>query len=79
MFSGLESPMHLLVVLIVAILVLGPKKLPEAARGLGTGIRQFKESLDGTDSEKPATPAVTSPPPAPVATAAPAAEGEKTE
>lgn len=56
MFSGLESPMHLLVVLIVAILVLGPKKLPEAARGLGTGIRQFKESLDG--SEKPAPAAV---------------------
>ncbi|MBS1860138.1 MAG: twin-arginine translocase TatA/TatE family subunit [Actinobacteria bacterium] len=49
MFSGLESPMHLLVVLIIAILVLGPKKLPEAARGLGTGIRQFKESLDGKE------------------------------
>ena len=49
MFSGLESPMHLLVVLIVAILVLGPKKLPEAARGLGTGIRQFKESLEGKE------------------------------
>jgi sec-independent protein translocase protein TatA len=41
--------MHLLVVLIVAILVLGPKKLPDAARGLGTGIRQFKESLDGKE------------------------------
>lgn len=54
MFSGLESPMHLLVVLIIAILVLGPKKLPEAARGLGTGIRQFKESLDGTEKPAPA-------------------------
>jgi sec-independent protein translocase protein TatA len=49
MFSGLESPMHLLVVLIVAVLVLGPKKLPEAARGLGSGIRQFKDSLDGKE------------------------------
>jgi sec-independent protein translocase protein TatA len=47
MFSGLESPMHLLVVLIVAVLVLGPKKLPEAARGLGSGIRQFKDSIEG--------------------------------
>ena len=56
MFSGLESPMHLLVVLIIAVLVLGPKKLPEAARGLGTGIRQFKDSLEG--NEKPAAPAV---------------------
>ncbi len=53
MFSGLESPMHLMVVLIVAILVLGPKKLPEAARGLGTGIRQFKDSLEG--KEQPAS------------------------
>ena len=51
MFSGLESPMHLLVVLIIAVLVLGPKKLPEAARGLGSGIRQFKDSLEG--NEKP--------------------------
>ena len=49
MFSGLESPMHLVVVLIVAVLVLGPKKLPEAARGLGTGIRHFKDSLEGKE------------------------------
>jgi sec-independent protein translocase protein TatA len=54
MFSGLESPMHLLVVLIVAVLVLGPKKLPEAARGLGTSIRHFKNSLEGHDAPAPA-------------------------
>jgi len=53
MFSGLESPMHLLVVLIIAVLVLGPKKLPEAGRALGSGIRQFKGSLEGTE-EAPA-------------------------
>lgn len=35
--------------LIVAVLVLGPKKLPEAARGLGSGIRQFKDSLEGKE------------------------------
>ena len=52
MFSGLESPMHLLVVLVIAVLVLGPKKLPEVGRSLGSGIRQFKDSLEGTD--KPA-------------------------
>lgn len=51
MFTGLESPWHLLIVLIVAVLVLGPKKLPEAARGLGTGIRQFKDSLEGKDAD----------------------------
>ena len=53
MFSGLESPMHLMVVLIVAVLVLGPKKLPEAARGLGTGIRHFKDSLEGNHTPEP--------------------------
>src|ERR1700744_4633080 len=47
MFSGLESPMHLLIVLIVAVLVLGPKKLPEVGRSLGSGIRQFKDTLEG--------------------------------
>ncbi len=47
MFSGLESPMHLLVVLVIAVLVLGPKKLPEAGRSLGSGIRHFKDSLEG--------------------------------
>jgi sec-independent protein translocase protein TatA len=54
MFSGLESPMHLLVVLIIAVLVLGPKKLPDAGRALGSGIRQFKDSLEG--NEKAAAP-----------------------
>jgi sec-independent protein translocase protein TatA len=49
MFSGLESPMHLLVVLIVAVLVLGPKKLPEVGRSLGSGIRQFKDSVEGNE------------------------------
>lgn len=52
MFSGLESPMHLLVVLIIAVLVLGPKKLPDAGRALGSGIRQFKDSLEGKE-ERP--------------------------
>jgi sec-independent protein translocase protein TatA len=75
MFSGLESPMHLVIVLIVAILVLGPKKLPEAARGLGSGIRQFKDSIEGKQ-----TPAATAAP-APVVAPAPAVvvEAEKTE
>jgi sec-independent protein translocase protein TatA len=49
MFSGLESPTHLLVVLIIAVLVLGPKKLPEVGRSLGSGIRQFKDSIEGNE------------------------------
>jgi sec-independent protein translocase protein TatA len=49
MLSGLESPMHLLVVLVIAVLVLGPKKLPDAGRALGSGIRQFKDSIEGKE------------------------------
>jgi sec-independent protein translocase protein TatA len=51
MFSGLESPFHLLIVLVIAILVLGPKRIPEVARSLGSGIRHFRDSLSGEDPE----------------------------
>jgi sec-independent protein translocase protein TatA len=76
--------MHLLVVLIVAVLVLGPKKLPEVGRSLGSGIRQFKSSIEGHDAapEQPAAAPVAAATPvaAPVATAAPAPmEAEKVE
>jgi sec-independent protein translocase protein TatA len=39
------GPMELAIVLIVALLVLGPKRLPEVGRSLGNGIREFKDSL----------------------------------
>jgi sec-independent protein translocase protein TatA len=38
---------ELLVILVIALIVLGPKKLPDAGRALGSGIREFKESLGG--------------------------------
>jgi sec-independent protein translocase protein TatA len=41
--------MELIVILVVALLVLGPKKLPEAARSVGRGMREFKDSLQGGD------------------------------
>lgn len=43
---GIESPVHLLFLGAVALLVLGPKRLPELARALGKGIREFRESID---------------------------------
>ncbi len=49
MLSGLESPMHLLVLAVIAAIVLGPKHLPELGRSLGQGIRGFKDSLDGEE------------------------------
>ena len=45
MFENLFQPMHLLVVLFIALLVFGPKKLPELGKGLGDGIRSFKDSM----------------------------------
>jgi sec-independent protein translocase protein TatA len=45
MFEGLFQPTHLLVILGVALLVLGPRKIPELGRGIGEGIRGFKSAL----------------------------------
>jgi sec-independent protein translocase protein TatA len=41
------GPLELVVVLVIALLVLGPKKLPDAARAVGDGIREFKDSVSG--------------------------------
>ncbi|MDQ6776156.1 MAG: twin-arginine translocase TatA/TatE family subunit [Actinomycetota bacterium] len=51
MTSGILSPMHLLIVLVVALIVLGPKRLPGAGRALGQGLREFKDSIGGTGSD----------------------------
>ena len=45
MFEGLFQPMHMLVVFGIALLVFGPKKLPELGKGLGEGIRALKEGM----------------------------------
>ncbi|MBA3748379.1 MAG: twin-arginine translocase TatA/TatE family subunit [Solirubrobacterales bacterium] len=42
------GPMELIVVLIIALVVLGPKKLPEVGKSLGKGMREFKESISGS-------------------------------
>jgi sec-independent protein translocase protein TatA len=41
------GPMELIIVLVIALVVLGPKRLPDAGRSLGRGLREFKESLSG--------------------------------
>lgn len=45
MFEGLFQPMHLLVIFFIALLVFGPKKLPELGKGLGEGIRALREGM----------------------------------
>jgi len=51
MFEGLFQPMHLLVIFGIALLVFGPKKLPELGKGLGDGIRGFKAALKEQDNQ----------------------------
>ena len=41
------GPMELIIVLVIALIVLGPKRLPEAGRSIGKGMREFKDSLSG--------------------------------
>ena len=54
MFEGLFQPMHLLAILGIALLVFGPKKLPDLGKGFGQGIRSIKSAINGED-EKPST------------------------
>jgi len=54
--EGLFQPMHLVVIFFIALLVFGPRKLPELGKGLGEGIRALKEGMkDGqAEANKPA-------------------------
>ena len=86
MGSGLVTPVHLIFLLLLALLLFGAKRLPEIGRSLGTGMREFKDSVTSHDdkvetrSELP-PPAATSatPPAAPAAPETPpvAAEPER--
>ncbi|MGH9583414.1 MAG: Sec-independent protein translocase subunit TatA/TatB [Bryobacteraceae bacterium] len=54
MLHDILMPQHLLIILIVALFIFGPKKLPELGHGLGKGIRSFKDSLkSATSTEEP--------------------------
>jgi sec-independent protein translocase protein TatA len=68
------QPTHLLFVLVIALLVLGPKRLPEVGRSLGRGLRDFRMAMSGEDRENEAVL-----PQAPAATDTPAAPREPVE
>jgi sec-independent protein translocase protein TatA len=58
MFEGLMQPMHLLVILFIALLFFGPSKLGDLGKGLGDGIRHFKNAMrEGSEPAAPAVPA----------------------
>jgi sec-independent protein translocase protein TatA len=44
---GIDNPVHLIFIAVVALIFLGPKRLPELARAAGKGMREFRESLNG--------------------------------
>jgi len=55
MIEGLLQPTHLFFILLIVLIIFGPGKLPDLGRGLGKGIREFKDALKGGmggDSEK---------------------------
>lgn len=58
MFEGLFQPMHLLVIFGVALLIFGPKKLPELGKGIGEGIRGFKSAMKVEEEKQTATSTV---------------------
>ena len=67
------SPVQLIIVLVIALLVLGPKRLPDAAKSLGNGLREFKRSVSGETEDPRVASTVGEPggPSAPVDSAAP--------
>ena len=50
-FISAPGPLELMVILVVALIVLGPARLPEAARSVGRGMRELKESLTADDDD----------------------------
>lgn len=49
---GSMSIVHWLIVLFVVVLLFGPRRLPDLARGMGEAIREFKKAINGTDQQK---------------------------
>jgi sec-independent protein translocase protein TatA len=82
------GPLEIIILLVIVLVIFGPKRLPELGKGLGKGMREFKDSVTGKDDDDDkqqltAAEAQQQPPPAPAATvpapppeADPAAEPE---
>ncbi len=67
---GLDNPLHIAFLVVILLLVFGARRLPEIGRSLGSGMREFKESVTGATSTQQTTlPAAQQQPPPPVAQA----------
>jgi sec-independent protein translocase protein TatA len=49
MFEGLFQPMHIIVIVVIALLMFGPKKIPELGKGIGEAIRGFKSAVNANE------------------------------
>jgi sec-independent protein translocase protein TatA len=75
---GEFSPIHWLIVLAIIVLLFGGKKIPEVMKGLGEGIRHFKDGMSGSaQTTQPVNPNPPAPPPVVVVPPTPAATDEK--
>jgi len=71
---GLDNPTHIAFIVVILLLVFGARRLPEIGRSLGTGMREFKDSISGTQAQSGQQPTLTptaQQPQAPVAQPAP--------
>jgi sec-independent protein translocase protein TatA len=53
MTTGLLTPTHIAIVLIILLLILGPKRLPPTGRALGRAMREFKQAITGAEDTSP--------------------------
>lgn len=84
---GLDNPVHLALLVVILLLLFGARRLPEIGRSLGSGMREFKQSISGEhpgqnpnqqpSQQQPTLP--TAPPQAPVQTAAQASTAESAQ
>jgi sec-independent protein translocase protein TatA len=56
MFEGLFQPLHMIIILAIALIIFGPKKLPELGAGLGKSLREFKKAMSDVTTEMNVTP-----------------------
>jgi sec-independent protein translocase protein TatA len=75
--EGLLQPTHLILILVIALLVFGPRKLPELGQGLGSGIRGFRDALRGASGDSSSPEAQAHPVPSHAISASPSTHGKK--